>query len=67
MKSPTNGPARKEVSEEVVDYSEVSPGIYFPKQVVIEEKLGGDLEFHKTVTFSAVKVNAPLAADLFKP
>ena len=67
VKKPLKGPGTKEISEEVLDYLEASPGIYFPRQVRIEEKFGGELEYRKTVTFSAVKVNGPMAPDVFTP
>jgi outer membrane lipoprotein-sorting protein len=65
--NPKKGKVRMEINEEVLDYSEVSPGIYFPKEVVIEQKLADNLEYKKTVTFSSIKVNAPVDPELFKP
>lgn len=67
VKTQKKGQVRLEIAEEVMDYAEVHPGIYFPKEVVIEQKLAGELECRKTCKFSSIRVNMPLEPDLFKP
>jgi hypothetical protein len=64
---PAQPPGTQRIDEEVREFQEVAPGVYFPKQVVIEERLGEELQSRRTVTFSAVRVNTPIAASVFEP
>lgn len=65
--NPAQPPRAHILDEEVREFQQVAPGIYFPKRVVIEERLGEELQSRRTVTFSAVRVNAPIPAAVFRP
>ncbi len=56
-----------EVDETVLGFGEVAPGIYFPKKVVVEERLSAKLKVRRTTLFKVREVNEPIPPKVLRP
>lgn len=56
-------PARE---SEVLRFVEVAPAVYFPEHVETRFHKDGQLTHHDVVTFSEIRVNAPLPPNIFE-
>jgi hypothetical protein len=60
------GAGEKRAENEVVRFKEVAPAIYFPEQVELQVYKDAKVESKRSVTFSNIRVNQPLPAEVFR-
>lgn len=52
--------------DEVVQFKECSPGVFFPERLVGRSGPGGNLDFHHQTLISDIRVNQPLPEGIFR-
>jgi hypothetical protein len=52
--------------DEVVQFKECAPGLFFPERLVGRSGPEGDFDFHHTTEISDIRVNEPLPPDIFR-
>lgn len=55
------------VEERVTSFIELAPGLYFPDQIIVENKLGNVIQTRRTIRISKIRINDLIDQSVFIP